>query len=84
MEELHYYRDENVVLYKRNRSKKWQDRIKIPNKWLRLSTKEADLKVASEIACEKYDEIRFKDRHNIPLDTRKFKSVAKIIDEIRE
>lgn len=38
--DIHHFRDGNVVLYKRDRSKRWQARLKLPNdKWKRLSTK---------------------------------------------
>ncbi len=79
MNEIHYYRDENVVLYKRERSKRWQARFKLPNnKWKRISTKKTDLKDASEIACDQYDEMRFRIKHNLAMDSRRFKDVAKL------
>lgn len=79
MEDLHHFRDGNVVLYKRQRSKRWQSRIKLPNnQWKRISTKKTDLKDASEYAGEKYDEYRFRIKSNLPLETRKFKDVAKL------
>ena len=60
MKEMHF-REGNVVLYVRERSKRYQARIKLANnKWKRISTGESDLEKASQIACEKYDEIKFK------------------------
>ena len=53
--EIHHYRDGNVVLYKRERSNKYQARVKLPNgKWKRISTKKVDVKLAMEIACDQY------------------------------
>ena len=80
------FRDGNVILYTRDRSKYYQARIKLQNnKWKRISTGETDLKIASSIACEKYDEIKVLKKRNIAIDTRKFKGVAEIaIREMQE
>lgn len=73
------FREGNVVLYTRERSSFYQARLKIENnKWKRISTGESDLKKASHIACEKYDELRFQIKNKIIVDTRKFKDVAKL------
>jgi len=78
MKEMHL-REGNVVLYVRERSKRYQARIKLANnKWKRISTGESDLEKASQIACEKYDEIKFKVKNKIALDTRRFKDVARL------
>ena len=78
MKEMHF-REGNVVLYTRERSKRYQARIKLANnKWKRISTGESDLEKASQIACEKYDEIKFKVKNKIALDTRRFKDVARL------
>jgi integrase len=75
--EIHHYRDGNVVLYKRDRSNKWQARVKLPNgKWKRISTKKNDIKFAKEIACDQYDDFRFKVKNKLPLDTKRFSIVA--------
>ena len=73
------FREGNVVLYIRERSKKFQARLKMENeKWKRISTGESNLKKASVIACEKYDELRFKIKNEIIVDTRRFKDVAQL------
>ena len=78
MSELQF-REGNVVLYIRERSNKYQARIKLENnKWKRVSTGESNLKKASLIACEKYDELKFKIKNKIVLDTRRFKDVAQL------
>lgn len=77
MTELQHFRDGKVVLYRRAKSPKWQARLKIPNgKWHRMSTKETDLNLAKEIACDKYDDIRFRTKNNLSILTKKFSNVA--------
>ena len=77
--ELNRFRDGNVVLYKRDRSKRWQARIKLPDgKWKRISTKKNDIRRAKQVACDQYDEIRFKIKNDIPITTKRFSSVARI------
>jgi integrase len=72
-----HFRDGAVVLYKRGESNKYQARLRLAgSKWKRISTGESDLKLASQIACEKYDEIRFRVKNNLALDTRRFRDVA--------
>jgi hypothetical protein len=80
------FQDGNVILYTRDRSKYYQARIKLQNnKWKRISTGETDLKIASSIACQKYDEIKVLKKRKIAIDTRKFKGVAEIaIREMQE
>jgi len=79
-EETHY-RNGAVVLFKRKRSKLWQARLKIgsgPKGWKRISTGEADIERASTIACEHYDEYRFRVKHNLSPDSRRFAHCATI------
>ncbi len=55
-----HFRDGAVVLYKRERSSNWQARIKIgngKNSWKRIATGFSDIKDASDVACDKYDEL---------------------------
>ena len=75
--EIQHYRDGNVVLYKRDRSNKWQARVKLPNgKWKRISTKKNAIKFAKEIACDHYDDFRFRVKNKLPLNTKRFSMVA--------
>ena len=74
-----YFREGNVILYRRERSKYFQARIKLQNnKWKRISTGEITKEEASAIACDIYDEIKFKEKNKISLDTRRFKDVARL------
>lgn len=76
---LHYYKDGDVVVLQRERSNKWQARIKLPTgKWRKVSTKKKDFDEAVEWAINEYDTLKIKIEHNIPVDTRRFKAVAKL------
>lgn len=82
-----HYRDGAVVLYKRERSNKWQARIKVgkgKGSWKRIATSESNVKKAAEIACEKYDEHKFRVKIGLAPDSRAFRLVAKIaVQEIQ-
>ncbi len=77
MEERHY-RDGNVFLFLRENTKNYQARMKIKGKWKRFTTGVPDIKEASRIACERYDEARVLSKKNIVIDTRRFKGVAEL------
>lgn len=78
MSEIHHFRDDQVVLYKRDDTPKWQARVKLPTgKWHRFSTKQIDLDEAKKMACEEFDQIRFRDKNNLSFTTKRFTSVAK-------
>lgn len=81
--ELHHFRNEQVVLYKRG--KYWQARLKLPTKkWHRISTKTTNLKEAENFACEYYDDIKFREKHKMALLTKKFVNVANVtIDDLQ-
>ena len=70
-----------VVLTRRKRSSAWQARYKIGKDWRRESTKERDLKAAKLKAEELFGEARFKLKHNMPQQTRRFNAVAKLAVE---
>lgn len=72
-----YLRDGEVVLYKHTRSKVWQVRFKLfDRKWHRYSTKHYNLQFAKQVACEMYDEARFKEKIGVPVVSRRFETVA--------
>lgn len=73
-----YYRDRQVVLYKRERSLRWQARFKLERGgWYRFSTFEKDLKKASAKACDVFDESKYRLKYDKPQVSRRFDSVAK-------
>ena len=68
-----------VVLTKRQRSPYWQARFRIGNKWIRTSTKQSELKEAEDVAFEIYNDAYYKAKNNLPVVSRKFKSVAEAV-----
>lgn len=85
MDQTHY-RDGNVVLYKRPNVDVWQARLKLPSgSWKRISTKQRNIDDAAAVACDAYDEMRFRVRNNLVPDSRKFRHVCEqYIKEIDE
>lgn len=81
---LHHYKNGKVVLYMRG--KYWQARMKLPTgKWHRISTKQTDLNEAAEIACDRFDDVKFREKHNMSLLTKKFSHVAQAtINDLQE
>lgn len=78
-DQLHKFRDGEVVLYKRPESSRWQARFKLPDgKWHHISTKRASLDEAGRIAGGAYDEARFRLRTGQSPISRRFKDVAKL------
>ena len=70
--------DGAVVLSQRSRSSAWQARFKVGDKWVRATTKQKDKKAAAEVAKELYLEAQFKEKHNLPVITRRFSDIAKL------
>jgi integrase len=67
-----------IVLSQRSRSSAWQMRFKLDNKWIRVTTGKRDRKEAEQAAVDYYAEAKFKLKHSIPLQTRRFKPVAEL------
>lgn len=66
-----------VVLYRRDRSGRWQARLKLANKtWRRVSTREYDPVMAGKAAMKLYYDAEFKREHKLPQNTRRFSAVA--------
>lgn len=66
-----------VVLYRRSRSGRWQARLKLANKtWRRASTQEIDPVKAGKVALKLYYAAEFKREHKLPQNTRRFDAVA--------
>jgi len=72
----HVLMENELVVYRRERSNIWQCRYKVSGLWQRATTKEADLKKAKAKAKEIMVEAEIRKRSNLPVITRKFKSVA--------
>ena len=81
-ETLHYLRDGEVVLYKRARSRVWQCRYRLFNgAWVRVSTRKTALEYAQQIACDLYDEARYRERLGLAPVQKTFAEIARITVE---
>jgi integrase len=75
---LHHLRDGEVVLYKIPRSTYWQVRFRLyEGKWIRFSTRKRNLDDAMRLACDRYDEARFRERQGLPPVVKRFEDIAK-------
>lgn len=86
MAETHHYKNDQVVLYHREKSKKWQFRVKVPgtNRWKYYSSGTRELEKAVEIACEKYDEMRILAKHDLSPLPKSIKPVAESVVQVME
>ena len=72
-----YLRDGEVVLYRRKSSPLYQCRFKLSDgTWHRTSTRKASVENAIEVACEMYDEARFRQRLGLAHTAHSFAQVA--------
>src|SRR5258708_3337307 len=77
--------DGAVVLSQRHESAKWQARFKVENRWIRVTTKEKDIKEAKTAAEEIYLDARYRVKHELPVQTKRFKDVARLaIDRMQK
>ena len=74
----HVLMPNELVLYRRERSGIWQCRFKVSDVWQRASTKQRDLKLAKKAARELMIEAEIRKRSNLPVVTRRFRSVAQL------
>jgi integrase len=84
--QIHYLRDGELVVYRRERSRVWQCRFKLySNAWYRVSTRKTDLDYAKQHAGELYDEARYRERLGIAVTQRKFSEIARAtVDELNK
>ena len=82
---LIHLRDSEVVLFKVSRSNYWQARFRIyTGKWIRFSTRRRNMDDAKQIACDRYDEARYRERLGFTALVKRFDEMAKCcIAEIR-
>jgi len=72
-----YLRDGDVVLFRRPNSPLWQCRFKRhDNTWDRVSTKQASSEHAVRVACDLYDEARFRLRLGLAQKAPTFAEIA--------
>ena len=75
---LVHLRDSEVVLFKVSRSNYWQARFRIyTGKWIRFSTRRRNIDDAKQIACDKYDEARYRERLGFTALVKRFDEMAK-------
>ena len=69
-----------VVLFKRDRSKRWQCRIRrLTGLWIDYTTGEADFDKAKAIAEEKYRDIKYRQETSKIDVSRRFSDVCKVV-----
>lgn len=71
--------DGDILLYKRKRSSAWQAKFKIGSRWVRTTTKLDDLDKAKRAAKDLFTEYQFKQKHDVPVITRRFADVARYV-----
>ena len=76
-ENKHFLKDGAVVLYTRNGSSTYHVRIKVPrvNGYIVKSTGCRDLHEAIQFATNLYEDLRYKERHNLEVRAHTFQSV---------
>ena len=78
LETTHIITENELVVYRRERSSIWQCRYKVDGVWQRASTKERKLKEAKEVAKAIKIRAEIRKHDNLPVITRKFRDVAKL------
>ena len=68
-----------LIVYRREHSDIWQCRYKVGGKWQRTSTKEYDLSKAKIKAKDLMVEGEIRKRNNLPVITRRFGDIAKLV-----
>ena len=77
-ERLIHLRDSEVVMFKVKHSNYWQARFRLyTGKWIRFSTRRRNIDDAKQIACEKYDEARYRERLGFTVLVKRFDEMAK-------
>lgn len=71
--------DGDILLYKRVKSSVWQAKFKIGSRWVRTTTKLDDLEKAKAAAKDLFTEYKFKEKHELPVITKRFVDVARFV-----
>jgi hypothetical protein len=71
--------DGDILLYKRARSSVWQAKFKIGSRWVRATAKLDDLDKAKRAAKELFSEYQFKEKHELPVISKRFADVARYV-----
>jgi len=78
IQSTHTILDRQLILYRRGQSGAWQCRYKCDGRWQRASTKEIELKPATERAKRLMIEAEIRKASNLPVVTRKFRDIARL------
>lgn len=79
LDTTHVLLENELIIYRRERSNIWQCRYKVGGMWQRSSTKERDIKKAKVKAKDLMVEAEIRKRNNIPVVTRRFGDIAKLV-----
>jgi integrase len=80
----HTLMERAIVLYKRENSDVWQCRLKVTNQWQRTTTNERKLADAKQAALQLYHQAIARKQQNLPVVTRRFSHIAKIVIDMME
>ncbi len=76
---VHYLRDGEVILFKRSRSRVWKCKYKLfTGAWVRVSTRKTNKDYAAQVACDLYDEARYRERMGLAPIQKTFAEIARI------
>jgi integrase len=83
--DVYYLRDGEVILYKRKRSRVWQCKYKLfTGTWRRVSTRKTNRDYAEQVACNLYDEARYRERMGLAPVQKSFAEIARItVEELK-
>lgn len=79
LDTTHVLLENELIIYRRERSGIWQCRYKVDGKWQRTSTKQYDISKAKVKAKDLMVEAEIRKRNNIPVVTRRFGDIAKLV-----
>ena len=79
LDTTHVLLENELILYRREHSNIWQCRYKVDGKWQRTSTKQYDISKAKVKAKDLMVEAEIRKRNNIPVVTRRFGDIAKLV-----
>jgi len=79
LETTHTLMERALVIYRRENSDVWQCRLRVANQWQRASTKERNLSEAKRAAKELFYQAVARKQQNLPVVSRRFNHIAKIV-----
>ncbi len=73
---IHKYKEDKLHVYKRDDSRFWLCRFFVDGKYKTKTTGEENLRDARDFAETWYDDLRYNQRHGVPIHDKKFGFVA--------